>query len=125
MKVKFVLEYPMNCSPLLLYPRLSTPGGLSEWFADNVNVDGKNFLFYWDGTEQKAELQLRREYIYIRFHWADDPQENTYFEFRIMTDELTNDTALIITDFAEENEKKDAVDLWNSQVAILKHCVGV
>lgn len=125
MKVKVILEYPMNCSPLVLYPRLSTPGGLSEWFADDVNVDGKYFTFYWDETEQKAELQYRRENFFIRFKWLDEPQENAYFEFRIVTDELTGDTALIITDFAEESERAGVIDLWNSQVVTLKHCVGV
>jgi hypothetical protein len=125
MKVKITLEYPMNCSPLVLYPRLSTPGGLSEWFADNVNVDGKFYIFYWDGTSQRAELQFRRENYFIRFHWVEDDQENTFFEFRIVTDELTGDTALIITDYADNDEKDDVVDLWNSQVSNLKHCVGV
>ena len=115
----------MNCSPLVLYPRLSTPGGLSEWFADNVNVDGKFFIFYWDDTAQKAELQYKRENFFIRFKWVDDEQENAYFEFRIVTDELTGDTALIITDYVEEDEKEDITELWNSQVSSLKHCVGV
>ena len=125
MKQKYTLEYPMNCSPLLLYPRLSTPGGLSEWFSDNVNVQGKYFIFYWDGSSQKAELQFKRENSFVRFRWDDDTQENTYFEFRIVTDELTNDVALMITDFAEDDEKKESIDLWDSQVSGLKHCVGV
>ena len=129
MKNKYILEYPMNCSPIVLYPRLSTPGGLSEWFADNVNVDGKNFVFYWDDTAQTAEVVNKRENSFIRFKWVssdDNPEsENNYFEFRIVTDELTGDTALLIIDFAEEDEKEDAVDLWNSQVSSLKHCVGV
>ena len=125
MKVKVILEYPMNCSPLVLYPRLSTPGGLSEWFAENVNVDNKYFTFFWNGSGQKAELQYKRENIFIRFKWEEDAQENSFFEFRIVTDELTGDTALIITDFAEESEIKEISDLWNSQVSSLKHCVGV
>jgi hypothetical protein len=125
MKIKYLLEYPMNCSPLVLYPRLSTPGGLSEWFAENVNVEGKYLVFYWDGNGQKAEVLQRKENYYIRFKWADTEPDNSYFEFRIVTDELTGDTALIITDFAEESEKDDAIDLWNSQITALKHCVGV
>ena len=125
MKIKYTLEYPMNCSPLLLYPRISTPGGLSEWFAENVNLEGKNYVFFWDGSSQKAEIQLKRENHFIRLRWVDDIQENTYFEFRIVSDELTGDIALMITDFAEPDEKEDAVDLWNSQISGLKHCVGV
>lgn len=125
MKVKYTLEYPMNCSPILLYPRLSTPGGLSEWFADNVNVDSKYFVFFWDGSSQKAEVLSKRENVFIRFRWVDDEQDGTYFEFRIITDELTGDIALMITDFAEADEKEDAIDLWDSQISELKHTVGV
>jgi hypothetical protein len=125
MKNKFILEFPMNCSPLVLYPRLSTPGGLSEWFADNVNVEGKFFVFYWDGSSQKAEIIQKKENFYIRFRWAEEENEIPFFEFRIVTDELTGDTALVITDFAEDDEKNDAIDLWNSQISNLKHCVGV
>jgi hypothetical protein len=125
MNVKYILEYQMNCSPLILYPRFSSPGGLSEWFADNVNIEGKYYIFYWQGSFQRAEVQSKRENNYIRFQWENDPDTNTYFEFRIVTDELTGDTSIIITDFAEEDEKDDAIELWNSQVVRLKHCVGV
>jgi hypothetical protein len=124
MKSKITLEYSLNCSPLVIYPRLSTPGGLSEWFADNVNVEGKYFIFFWDHSAQKAEVLQKRDNVYIRFKWADD-SDNTYFEFRLISDELTGDNALLITDFAEEDEKDDAIDLWNSQISALKHCIGV
>jgi hypothetical protein len=124
MKNKFTLEYSLNCSPIVLYPRLSTPGGLSEWFADNVNVEGKFLVFFWDKTAQKAEVVQKRENIYIRFKWAEEP-DHTYFEFRLVTDELTGDNALMITDFADDDDKEGAVDLWNSQIAALKHCIGV
>lgn len=125
MKTKLVLEYPMNCSPLVLYPRLSTPGGLSEWFADDVNVEGKYFSFIWDKSSQRAEVIQKRENSYIRFRWEDDAPENYFFEFRIVTDELTNENALMITDFVEESDRKESADLWNSQVSFLKRCIGV
>ncbi len=32
------LEFSLNTPQHLLFNRLSTPSGLSEWFADNVNV---------------------------------------------------------------------------------------
>jgi uncharacterized protein YndB with AHSA1/START domain len=125
MKSKLVLEYTMNCSPLVLYPRLSTPGGLSEWFADDVNVDGKYFSFIWDKEPQRAEVLQKRENSYIRFRWEEDEQDGLFFEFRIVTDELTNENALIISDYAEESDKKETIDLWNSQVSVLRHCIGV
>jgi hypothetical protein len=125
MKNKLVLEFPMNCAPTILFPFLSTPGGLSGWFADNVDVDAKFCTFFWEGSGQVAEELYRKENIFIRFRWVDETQENTYFEFRIISDELTGDTSLIIIDFCDDDEKKDITSLWNSQVSVLKHCVGV
>lgn len=123
MKIKYAIEYQLNCSPLTLYPRLSTPGGLSEWFADNVNVEGKNFVFFWDGTASKAEIIQKRENYFIRYKWLEEP-DNTFFEFRIVTDELTGDNALVITDFADEDERESSIELWNSQISVLKQSIG-
>ena len=125
MKTKYELEYTLNTSPNILYNRLSTPEGLSEWFADNVNLRKGKYTFFWEGTEQEATVMQRKANKYIRFHWEDDDEEEAYFEFRIRTDELTGDVALLITDFAEEEEKDDAVDLWDTQISELKHAIGL
>jgi uncharacterized protein YndB with AHSA1/START domain len=123
MKQKITLEYPINSSPKVLYARLSTPGGLSEWFADDVNLKGNIFSFIWEGTEQQAEVVQKKENKYIRFKWLEEPE--TYFEFRISIDELTKDVALVITDFTDEDEIEDTTELWNTQVAELKHIIGL
>jgi uncharacterized protein YndB with AHSA1/START domain len=125
MKKKFELEYTLNSSLKVLYNRLSTPGGLSEWFANDVNLKGKVFTFIWEGNEQSAEVILKKDNKYIRFHWVSDLDADTFFEFRIAQDELTGDVSLMITDFAEEDEKNDSIDLWDSQIAELKHCIGL
>jgi len=125
MKNKLELEYTLNSSPKIIFPRLSTPGGLSEWFADDINIVGNVFTFKWDDIEQQAELVSKKENVCVRFKWLDDKKENTYFEFKIHQDELTSEVALVITDFAEEQEKADAVDLWNSQISELKHVLGL
>ncbi|SHJ16872.1 hypothetical protein SAMN05444280_11273 [Tangfeifania diversioriginum] len=121
-KVKIQLEYVVNCSPKVLYNRLSTASGLAEWFADDVRVQGKKFTFIWEGSEQSAEISLRKENKLVRFTWLDG--EDSYFEFRISQDELTNDVSLIVIDFAEEDERGETTDLWNSQIADLKHILG-
>ncbi|MCF6240076.1 MAG: START-like domain-containing protein [Bacteroidales bacterium] len=123
-KKKFQLEFTLNTSPKLLYSRLSTPSGLSEWFADNVQLDGKNFVFFWDNAEQVAKLLMKKANEYIRFQWEDEDSD-TFFEFRITKDELTGDVALIISDFAEEDEIEDATDLWESQVNDLRRAIGL
>lgn len=125
---KIVLEYAFNSSPKILYNRLSTASGLSEWFADDVYVEGKEFTFVWDGTPTKAELLSRKDQKHVRFRWIDEEQagdEESYFEFMIDTVELTGDIALIITDFADDGEKEGVIDLWDSQIAELKHLLGV
>ena len=125
MKKKYELEYTINSSPRVLYNRLSTPGGLAEWFADDVNLRGEVFTFFWDQSEQKAEVVQKKDNKYIRFHWLNEEDDNSYFEFRLNQDELTGDVSLLITDFADDDEKDDAIDLWDTQIAELKHVIGL
>ena len=123
-KCKYELEYTFNTSPKVIYTRLSTAAGLSEWFADDVNVNGNKYTFIWNGSQQVAELLQKKSLNYVKFRWVDDDPEE-YFEFRIKQDELTGDLALIITDFAEEDEKDDSIDLWDTQIMELKHTLGL
>jgi uncharacterized protein YndB with AHSA1/START domain len=126
MSLKFELEYNLNCSPKVLFSRLSTPEGLGEWFAEQVNVDGDLFSFYWNSSESKARLSALKENKLVRFEWVGmENEEENYFEFRINVEELTSELALIITDFAEVNEKEDAIDLWDSQINDLKRILGI
>ncbi|MBN1118021.1 MAG: SRPBCC domain-containing protein [Bacteroidales bacterium] len=123
MKQKLTLEYTINSSPKVLYTRLSTPGGLSEWFAEDVNQKGDIFTFIWEGNAQQAEAVLKKENRYIRFRWLDDPE--AFFEFRISVDEITKDVALVVTDMVDDDEIEDTTELWNSQIAELKHVIGL
>ena len=125
MKKKFELEYAINSSPKVLFNRLSTPDGLSEWFADDVNLHGDIYTFIWEMSEQQAEVVQRKDNKYIRFRWVEEEDRESYFEFRLNQDELTGDVSLMITDFAEDDEKPDVVDLWDTQIAELKHVIGL
>ena len=55
MRLKYELEYTLNCSPKVLFSRLSTPEGLCEWFADDVNVEGDIFTFTGVNQNQKPD----------------------------------------------------------------------
>jgi START-like superfamily domain len=126
MRSKFELEYNLNCSPKVLFSRLSTPEGLGEWFADQVNVDADLFTFFWNNSQSKAKLSALKENKMVRFEWLGmDNEESNYFEFRINLEELTNELALIITDFAEVEEKEDSIYLWDSQINDLKRALGI
>jgi len=125
MKKKFELEYAINSSLRILFNRLSTPGGLAEWFADDVNLHGVIYTFIWEKSEQQAEVIQQKDNKYIRFRWVEEEDKDSYFEFRLNQDELTGDVSLMITDFAEDDETTDAVDLWDTQIAELKHVIGL
>ncbi|MGQ1891023.1 START-like domain-containing protein [Thermophagus sp. OGC60D27] len=121
---KIELEYLLNTSPAILFNRLATPSGLSEWFADNVNVKGDIYTFIWDGSEQQAQQTHRKDNKMVRYQWLDQDQQEAWFQFDINIDELTGDVALIITDHVEPDEKEDTIELWNQQVETLKHGLG-
>tara|TARA_B100000780_G_C21063603_1_gene427649 strand:- start:16 stop:405 length:390 start_codon:yes stop_codon:yes gene_type:complete len=125
-KEKYQLEYTINSSSNVLFNFISTPSGLQEWFSDMVNVKKDVFTFEWDGSEEQARLLAKKDKEFIRFQWLTDEEEgnDTFFEFRVRIDSLTKDVALLITDFAEPDEKEEAVLLWNSQIDELKHTIG-
>jgi uncharacterized protein YndB with AHSA1/START domain len=126
MRSKFELEYNLNCSPKVLFSRLSTPEGLAEWFADQVNVEGDLFTFFWNSSESKARLSALKENKMVRFEWIGmENEDSNFFEFRINLEELTNELALIIIDFAQAEEKEDAIYLWDSQINDLKRALGI
>jgi len=122
-KIKFELEFVIQSSPQLLYQYLSTPSGLSEWFADNVNSRGEMFSFIWDGSEEDAKLLKRKSDEFVKFAWEEN-DDGSFFEMKIIVDEITKDVSLFITDFAEDDEVEEAKMLWSNQVADLKQVLG-
>ena len=125
-KVKYEIEFPVKASPAMLFPFLSTPSGLSEWFCDDVNSRGEMFTFFWDDTEETAKLLKKKSANFIQFKWEEDIEEgNDYiFQFSIVVDELTKDVSLIVSDFAEEDEIEESKALWTSQIHELFHKIG-
>ncbi len=125
-KEKFHIEYIFDkVSRRSLWNHLTTPPGLSAWFADDVTINDNTYVFKWNRDEQEAEVLSVKPEISIRYRWTDEEEDNVYFEFLIHTVELTGATALEITDFAEPDEKIDSINLWDSQVYELKRTLGI
>lgn len=121
-KEKFTVQYLLRSVPeMLLWDYISTDSGLSSWFADNVRHNGDNYIFDWDGFEEPAVLAGAREPEYIRF---TRPEDDTYWELRISVDELTDETVLTVTDFADPGETEDEIELWNAQIDRLREAIG-
>ena len=125
-KIRYELEFPINSSPQLLYQYISTPSGLQEWFADNVNSRGEFYTFIWNDSEEKARLYSKKTGEKIKFKWMDDNNKDTeyYFELRILVDEITKDVSLMVVDYAEADDVEESKLLWENQVSDLKHVIG-
>ena len=124
-RIKFEMEFPIKVSQKLLFQYISTPSGLSEWFADNVNSRGEIFIFIWNDSEESAKLIRKINNEKIQFQWLDDEETDYYFELRIQFDEITKDVSLIVTDYAEdEDEVEESKLLWSNQISDLKKVLG-
>ena len=124
--IKYSLEFPIKTSISILFKRLSTPSGLSEWFADNVNIKNDVLTFFWEGSEEEAIILKKKKNEFIQYQWLDYKGEERYFEFFIQIDDMTKDISLIVTNFAEnEDEKEEAILLWTKQIENLKNAIGI
>ena len=125
-KVKFELEYLLKTSPKVLENMLCTPSGLSEWFADDVNIKDDIFTFIWDGSEEQARLINKKPVSRAKFKWlADEEEGNEYFfEMSFDVDPMTKAVIITIIDFAEEDELEDSQLLWEQQIGELKRVLG-
>lgn len=122
-KKKFTIEYEIKSSPRILYGFLSEANGLTQWFADDVTVRDQVYTFTWDDEQQKAKLVAVKENKLVRFKWVED-EPQCFFEMEILQDELTNDVALSITDFAVEETISERKLIWDNQVEYLISVLG-
>ncbi|MFD1095754.1 START-like domain-containing protein [Salegentibacter chungangensis] len=124
-KIKYEMEFPIHASPSLLYQYISTPSGLSEWYADNVNSRGELFTFIWEGSEEQAKLVSKKSDERVKFKWLSEEDTPYFFEIRIQVDDITKDVSIMITDFAEdEDEVEEGKMLWENMISDLKQVLG-
>lgn len=125
-KEKIHLEYVFEkASKSTLWNHLTTSSGLSAWFAEDVLIKENNYSFIWNKTPMEAQLLAISPNNKVRFKWMEDENPDSYFEFKLHTDELTRALVLEITDFVESSEKEDILALWNSQVGELKRILCI
>jgi len=125
-KNKIELEYLLKTSPKVFENMVSTPSGLSEWFADDVNIKDDVYTFYWDGSEEQARLLTKKNGNFMRWQWLKDSGEGSdiYFEIQYEVDPMTKALVLHITDFAEDDDMDEVRMLWESSVQELKRVLG-
>ncbi len=125
-KVKVELEFSIHASPSMIFQYLTTPSGLSGWFADDVNSRGKIYTFIWNDVGEKAKMSSKKDNERVKYKWLDedDKETGTYIEFKIVVDELTKDVSLMVTDFCDDDEIEETKMLWENQIGDLKHTIG-
>lgn len=124
-KEKIELEYLLKTSPKVFESMVTTPSGLSEWFADDVNVKDNTYTFFWDGSEENAKLIHKKAGQCMRWQWEKDQDEqDTYFEIYYEVDPMTKALVLRITDFADSDDVDEVRMLWESSVNDLKRVLG-
>lgn len=126
MKEKFTIEFGLKKgSTKALWKLISTPIGLAEWMADNVDEDNTGvYTFSWSKSSERAKLLEMQPEERIRFRWLNSP-EDTYFEIEIIKSELTGEIALMLTDFASPDEREDLINLWAAEIDTLIRRIGL
>ncbi len=129
-KIKFSIECDLHgLNPSLLWPLLTTPEGLEQWFADEVLQEGKIFTFVWDNVPMQASLASIQPMTRVRYRWLDsDGAESKpgYFELKVTQSEFSGHRTLVITDFADsEDDVEEMTRLWDDNLHLLRRCLGL
>lgn len=130
-KRKVIIEYPLEAkSPGIIWQLISTAPGLQKWMADYVEEDDNRLTFTWgeawtEHDTKTSRILAREKYRRIRMKWEHDDYEETYWEMKIETGELTGLLTLVITDFAEDGDKDYLKDLWGDNLKRLHHISGL
>ncbi|MCR9251381.1 MAG: START-like domain-containing protein [bacterium] len=124
-KVTFNGEYEFRASKKMLFPYINTASGLAQWFADDVNINAdKEFIFLWDGEENKARMAASRINSFVKFEFLNgDEDDPNHVEFKLDMNELTQSVYLRITDYSDM-DVEEAQELWDSLIHDLKEIVG-
>jgi hypothetical protein len=127
-KNKFQTEFEINASKKMLYPYIYSASGLSQWLADDVNInEDKIYNFIWEEEDHKYRMAAHRTNSFVKFESIDNQEEEedpNYFELRLEMNELTQSVFLRVVDYSDNDDDEELQDLWESMVFNLKEIVG-
>jgi len=129
LKTRFVVEFPINASPKILFPYLATASGLSQWFCDDVRyVEGQRLNFIWDQENHYAEISGQRLNRAVRFVFLNDLRQSVtdanYLEFTLDSSQVTDEVYLRVTDYSSAHDASEQGEMWEGLVAKLREQVG-
>ena len=72
---KYEMEFLLRTSLKSLDTMISTPSGLSEWFADDVNIKDDVYSFFWDGSSEDARLLSKKANARVKWRWIEAEED--------------------------------------------------
>ncbi|WP_046242506.1 START-like domain-containing protein [Hymenobacter terrenus] len=128
-KTRFVVEFPINASPKILFPYLATASGLAQWFCDDVRyVEGQRLNFIWDHENHYAEILGQRLNRAIRFVFLDEHRQSVpdanFLEFTLDSSQVTDEVYLRVIDYSSAQDVSEQQEMWEGLVAKLREQVG-
>ena len=129
-RITFNGEFEINASKKMLYPYISSASGLSQWFADDVNVNNqdKTLTFIWDGEENVAKIAAQRSNSFIKFEFLarneEEKEDPCWVEIKLEMNELTQSVFLRITDYSDIDDEDELNEIWENNIYALREIVG-
>lgn len=134
----FTAEFEFKASSRMLFPYLNTPGGLSQWFADDVIVtQDKHLIFFWDEEKHEARIASQKQNKFIRFEFVEEESNgkstetttgnaHPYFiEINLDPNELTGTVFMCIVDtVTPSDDTEELYEIWGHLTDSLKEIVG-
>ena len=79
--LRFSIKFEIKSSTKILFNYLSNASSLEEWFADKVTIREGDYVFHWEGSEQRAQIVSKKDNQMIRYKWVtDEKKDDTYFQ---------------------------------------------
>jgi uncharacterized protein YndB with AHSA1/START domain len=135
-KFEYNAEYEIRAAVKMVYPFISTPQGLEEWFADRVEVLNDKFLnIHWDNEQHMAKIVSQRNNSMIRYQFVDSMEDAktktkaqkkdaNFLELKLNYSELTDTTYLVIMDYSEMDDSEVLEELWDGLIETLREKLG-
>ena len=128
-KTRFVVEFPINASPKILFPYLATASGLSQWFCDDVRyIEGQRLNFIWDQENHYAEISGQRLNRGVRFVFLNDQRQAVvdanFLEFTLDSSQVTDEVYLRVVEYSTAHDAEEQNEMWEGLVSKLREQVG-
>ena len=130
-KTKITIERALRSrTESIIWKLISTPAGLSRWIAEEVRQEGNLLVFTWGKPGQvyesrQADIIEVVKNLSFRFRWQDEEDPEAYTELKLTRIGVTDDFAILITDYSDPDDIQDMTYMWNHDLDRLQYKTGI